>query len=494
MKCPVCGTDNPIGDAFCSNCGYDLQHDAGTPQPVQNMAWGDSSASAGQEQTFSTSSSGPSTSTTSTLLKPNMRLQNGRYEIVRILGQGGMGAAVLAHDTRIANKPVVIKELISDENDPQQRQEDVNNFKREVTTLAMLDHPLIPTVTDSFQEGSRYYMVQEYAPGETLEGYLERTQKPMPEREALTYISQALDILEYLSKQKPPIIHRDIKPANIIISSKDQRACLVDFGIARADEARNAVKRKQTSALGTPGYAPPEQYQGNADARSDIYALAATLHHLVTNRDPQSEAPFQYPPARRLNPQVSPELEEVLEHALTMDITKRYQTAAEMKDAIDAILQGRFQTTGDTSSYVLNPSRPITPPSAHPTAPATAASSGTRSGNADQDYQEGYRARPNTRSTPPPFKSVNNMADYTTDYQPDYGQRYEGQRQQQEMVPPRNRQYFSPPPFPISSPPQQQSTNYVKISFIILIIVIVAIAILLFAIGGGGAVSTYPIH
>lgn len=484
MKCPVCSTDNPDGEAFCSNCGYDLQNATGAPQPVQDTTWSTTNAPTNQEQTSTTAQSG--SGTTSTLLKPNMRLQNGRYEIVRILGQGGMGAAVLAHDTRIANKPVVIKELISDESDPKQRQEDVDNFKREVTTLATLDHPLIPTVTDSFQEGSRYYMVQEYAPGETLEDYLERTKKPMPEREALTYASQVLDILDYLGKQKPPIIHRDIKPANIIISSKDQRARLVDFGIARADEAKHAAQqRKQTSALGTPGYAPPEQYQGNADTRSDIYALAATLHHLVTNRDPQNEAPFNYPPARSLNPQVSPELEAVLEHALIMDIKKRYQTAAEMKQDIDDILQERFQTTGDTSSYVLNPSRPLTPPSVR---------SGVLSGQTNPSYQQGYQARPNRRPTPPPFRTAGDTSGYEQDYQQErgYGQRY-GEQQQQEMLPPRERQYYSPPPFPISNA-SQQSTNYVKLSFIILIVVVVAIAILLFIIGGSGGGGAYPIH
>jgi serine/threonine protein kinase len=407
-----------------------------------------------------------------------MHLQNGRYEIVKILGQGGMGAAVLAHDTRIANKPVVIKELISDENDPQQRQEDVDNFKREVATLANLSHPLIPTVTDSFQEGSRYYMVQEYAPGENLETYLETHSQPMPEQEALTYISQVLDILDYLGKQTPPIIHRDIKPANIIISSKDKRARLVDFGIARADEAKHAAKRKQTSALGTPGYAPPEQYQGNADTRSDLYALAATLHHLVTHRDPQNEAPFSYPPARSLNPQVSPELERLLEHALMMDINKRYQSAEEMKQDVDEILQQRFHTAGDTSSYVLHPSRPIT--ASIPKAPRVTPPPDSIAGT----YGGGYQARPertvprntgSARPTPPPFRETyEGEQEYSRPYGP-----YGGQQQQQMQRPPEPR-YYAPPPFPMYGPQQNDNTNYVKVSFTILVIVVIAIALLLF--------------
>src|SRR5207253_6383192 len=164
--------------------------------------------------------------------------------------------------------------------------------------------------------------------------------------------SQILDILDYLehfeyddengNHRKTPIVHRDIKPANIIISSRNKRAYLVDFGIARADVAKSA-KRKQTSALGTPGYAPPEQYQGNADPRSDLYALAATLHHLLTNRDPRNYPPFAYPPVRSLNLKLSPEIERVLNRALMIDITKRYQNAAAMKQDIDDILAQRFE-------------------------------------------------------------------------------------------------------------------------------------------------------
>jgi serine/threonine protein kinase len=285
-------------------------------------------------------------------------VQGGRYVIKKILGQGGMGAALLATDIRLDSKPVVIKELISDNTDPAQLQEDVRNFKREVATLAHLDHPLIPNVTDHFQEGSRYFMVQEYVEGENLEERMDRVNQPMKEREALGYASQVLDILEYLSQETPPIVHRDIKPANIIIGTKDKRAHLVDFGIARADVTRNA-QRKQTSALGTPGYAPPEQYQGNADPRSDLYALAATLHHLLTNRDPRNHPPFTYPPARALNPQLSPEIEKILSRALINDINQRYQSAAAMKKDIDDILLKRFGVSDNTSSYTLGTSGPM---------------------------------------------------------------------------------------------------------------------------------------
>src|SRR5579859_1063280 len=335
MECPYCNAENRDGVRFCNSCGRPLN-----PTTTQTATKADSTGTA---------------NVNSRSLSPGARLQGGRYVIKKILGQGGMGAALLATDIRLDSKPVVIKELISDNTDPTKLQEDVRNFKREVATLAHLDHPLIPNVTDHFQEGPRYFMVQEYVEGENLEERMDRVNQPMKERDALGYASEILDILEYLSQETPPIVHRDIKPANIIIGSKDKRAHLVDFGIARADVARN-TQRKQTSALGTPGYAPPEQYQGNADPRSDLYALGATLHHLLTNRDPRDYPPFVYSPVRSLNPQLSPETERVLNRALVNDINQRYQSAAAMKRDIDDILLKRFGVSGSMNSYTLGTS------------------------------------------------------------------------------------------------------------------------------------------
>jgi len=342
MECPYCKAENRDGVRYCGSCGKMIGASATT------TPGGDIPRS----------------------LAPGSRLQGGRYVVKQVLGQGGMGTALLATDLRLDNKPVVIKELLSDNVDPAKLQEDVRNFKREVATLAHIDHPLIPAVTDHFQEGTRYFMVQEYVEGETLEERLNRTQQPMQERDALICASEVLDILDYLSQQTPPIVHRDIKPANIIIGARDKKAHLVDFGIARADAARNA-QRKQTSALGTPGYAPPEQYQGNADPRSDLYALAATLHHLLTNRDPRNYPPFAYPPVRRFNPQLSEDIEEVLDRALTNDINYRYQSAMLMKQDIDKILQQRYGMTGNASSYTLGSSGSMSTVSNQHTIPAS---------------------------------------------------------------------------------------------------------------------------
>ena len=326
-KCPNCGTENRGEESFCEHCGAFL--DPATAPTTQGESRNASNAHT---------------------LAPGSQLQHGRYVIKKILGQGGMGSLALATDTRLADKLVVIKELISEQADPT---EDVRNFQREVQTLAHLDYPLIPSVTDHFQEGLRYFMVQEYVEGENLEARMERIKRPMEEQDALRYAGEVLNILDYLEQQVPPIVHRDIKPANIIIGAKDQRAHLVDFGIARAYAPSNA-RRRQTTALGTPGYAPPEQYQGNAEPRSDLYALAATLHHLLTNRDPTEYPPFQFPPARMLNPLLSPDIEAVLTHALQLDSNQRYQTALEMKRDIDDIVFRYFDMPGSFSTSSIS--------------------------------------------------------------------------------------------------------------------------------------------
>ncbi len=372
MECPYCKYENRDGVRYCSNCGK--------PMP----------------STTATSTSNSTTiGGTSRALNVGTSLQGGRYAIKEILGQGGMGAALLATDKRLDNKQVVIKELISDNTDPEKFKEDEHNFKQEVVTLAHLDHPLIPNVTDNFEEGSRYFMVQEYVEGENLEDRMDRLNQPMKEREVLLIASEMLDVLDYLSQQTPPIVHRDIKPANIIIGSKDRRAHLVDFGIARADVARNA-RRKQTSALGTPGYAPPEQYQGNADPRSDLYALGATLHHVLTNRDPRNYPPFTYPPVRTLNPQLSPEVERVVARAVNNDITQRYQSAAAMKRDVDDILLKRFGVSGNISSYTLGTSGPMA------AAGAAGAVGGSSMANTFANQPTRVRQPPITPVPPPP--------------------------------------------------------------------------------------------
>src|SRR6266446_1845016 len=357
--CPYCRTKNRDEESFCEHCGAFLDATVVTGTQEEDAHINDSQS-----------------------LIPGTQLQYGRYIIKKILGQGGMGTLALATDTRLADKLVVIKELVADHIDPA---EDVRNFQREVQTLSHLDHPLIPGVTDHFQEGSRYFMVQEYVEGENLDARMERMRRPMEEQDALRYAAEVLDILDYLEQQKPPLVHRDIKPANIIIGTKDQRAHLVDFGIARAYTPSQA-RRKQTTALGTPGYAPPEQYQGNAEPRSDLYALAATLYYLLTDRDPTEYPPFQFPPARTVNPLLSADIEAVLTRALMLDINQRYQTALEMKRDIDAIL---FRYLDEPGSLGTGMRSTFIPPAPQPIRriPVSGPLGGYSSGQMQQFYE-----------------------------------------------------------------------------------------------------------
>lgn len=334
MICPYCGTENEQGELFCAECGGQISDSpvaaVSTHKPEKGPAEG---------------------------LVPGTSLQNGRYIITKALGEGGMGSVLLAKDTRLADKLTVVKALSAENSNTEKLLEDVHNFKREAETLAHLTHPLIPDVTDHFEENRRYYMVMSYVEGENLEHWLERNNQPMKEQDALRYSLEVLDILEYLSKQQPAIVHRDIKPANIIIGAKDKHAHLVDFGIARANITIGGQRRK-TTALGTPGYAPPEQYQGYADPRSDLYALAATLHHLLTNRDPGEYAPFQFPPIRTFNPRLPAQLEHILIKALKINASERYQTPQEMRQDLESLLAGTSVMSA-TDSYRLSDSMPL---------------------------------------------------------------------------------------------------------------------------------------
>ena len=192
MKCLFCNVDNLGTNDFCDNCGGYLRSSATAATVISSTI---STAGASSSSVFPTTTGG--TAGVSRSLAPGGTLQAGRYVIKKVLGQGGMGAALLATDMRVAGKPVVIKELISDSTDPVKRQEDVRNFEREVETLAFLDHALVPNVTDHFQEGTLYFMVQEYVEGENLEDRMDHLVQPMGEQDALNYASQVLDILDY---------------------------------------------------------------------------------------------------------------------------------------------------------------------------------------------------------------------------------------------------------------------------------------------------------
>jgi serine/threonine-protein kinase len=210
-------------------------------------------------------------------LEPGQVLNN-RYRIAKLLGQGGFGAVYRAWDLNL-ERACALKENLEISEEAQRQ------FKREALILSGLSHPNLPRVIDHFIiPGQGQYLVMDYVEGEDLQEMLESTGRPLPEAQALSWISQVCDALVYLHSQNPPVIHRDIKPANIKITPQGQ-AMLVDFGIAKMYDAH--LQTTLGARAVTAGYSPPEQYgSGMTDPRSDIYALGATLYHLLTGQQP----------------------------------------------------------------------------------------------------------------------------------------------------------------------------------------------------------------
>jgi serine/threonine protein kinase len=249
-----------------------------------------------------------------------------RYAIERLLGGGGMGMVYLAHDQRLSNRPCAIKEMVDHFIDPQQRIEANDYFAREADTLAQLKHPAIPAISDRFDHQNRHYLVMEYVEGRNLEEEFAVRGGPLPEGLVIDVARQLCDVLAYLHGLVPPVIYRDMKPSNVMLTEKG-RVVLVDFGIARLFKAA----RKGTM-IGTLGFAPPEQYQGIADPRSDIYSLGATLHYIVTGRDPEKFPPFSFPPIRELRPDISSNLAGAIDRALAYEMDGRPATIQEFRD------------------------------------------------------------------------------------------------------------------------------------------------------------------
>ena len=248
--------------------------------------------------------------------------------ILRTVGQGGMGAVYQARDMK---RQVIcaIKEMSLSMVPLDERSQAIQNFKVEAKMLWGLSHANLPAFHGFFSEGQRYFMVMEYIDGYTLEDLLERNAAPFPERRVLSWARQLCDVLEYLHSQNPPIIFRDMKPGNIMLM-RNGRIKLIDFGIARFFRS---TLSSDTQLLGTPGFAPPEQYgKAQTDERSDIYSLAMTLFQLLTNT--LSETGFGIKDMRAINPQVSPIVARALEKAASLSPDDRYDNVAAFRRAL----------------------------------------------------------------------------------------------------------------------------------------------------------------
>ncbi len=241
-----------------------------------------------------------------------------------------MGAIYLAEHTVLRGQ-VAVKEMVDAFSDPAERAQAIEQFQSEARLLYTLKHPNLPRVFEYFEDGGCHYLVMDYIEGETLEKILDRTTGFLEEKKVLTWAEQICSVLTYLHTHNPPIIFRDMKPSNIMLDTTGTIK-LIDFGIARLFNPR---KNTDTLKMGTPGYASPEQYggQGQTIPQSDLYALGATLHQLLTRRDPTTQ-PFVFPPVRTINPEITLHTEQVLIKALQSNLAERFQTAEEMRVAL----------------------------------------------------------------------------------------------------------------------------------------------------------------
>jgi hypothetical protein len=257
---------------------------------------------------------------------PSGTLLQNRYLIQKLIGGGGMGVVYLAQDQRLANRPCAIKEMVDHFIDPQQRREANEYFAREADTLAQLRHQAIPAISDRFDQANRHYLVMEYVEGRNLEEEMAALGHPLDEGVTIDIARQLCEVLAYLHGFTPSIVYRDMKPSNVMLTPRG-KAMLIDFGIARLFK----VASKGTM-IGTLGFAPPEQYQGQVDPRSDIYSLGATLHYVLTGRDPEKFPPFSFPPTSSLRANLSPNLAGAIDRALSYTTEGRPQSVTEFRD------------------------------------------------------------------------------------------------------------------------------------------------------------------
>ena len=249
---------------------------------------------------------------------------DGKYEILRELGRGGMSIVYLAMDKRL-NKQWAIKEFRKDKDD-ENRRVALESLLKEANIMKKLDHPTLPRIVDIIDQDSTIYIVMDYIEGESLNRVLD-AYGAQPQDAVIEWAKQLSEVLDYLHTRKPPVIYRDMKPANIMLKP-DGTIRLIDFGIAREYKEGSTG---DTEIIGTRGYAAPEQFgeKGQTDARTDIYSLGVTLYHLVTGKNP-AEPPYEIYPIRHWNPNLSSGLEWLIQKCTQLNPNDRFQSCAEV--------------------------------------------------------------------------------------------------------------------------------------------------------------------
>ncbi|MGD8244250.1 MAG: serine/threonine-protein kinase [Anaerolineae bacterium] len=282
-----------------------------------------------------------------------------------VVGQGGMGAVYRADDLRLEGRICAVKEVRPDPDaTPDALAQSRDQFHREATTLARLDHPNLPKVSDTFDEGDREYLVMDFVEGEDLRQMMEEERRKgafLKEHQVIQWTHQLCDALAYLHSRNPPVLHRDIKPSNIKLTPTGLIK-LVDFGLVKllaTDQARTVTVLQ---GRGTAAYTPLEQYggdTGHTDARSDIYSLGATIYHLLTNQPPADAKqrflnPDTLQPPSELNPHISPSTERAIHAAIAMHPSDRPQTITEFRDMLQTGSLLRVWPTGGDSDSLLS--------------------------------------------------------------------------------------------------------------------------------------------
>lgn len=255
-----------------------------------------------------------------------------RYEVVRAITSGGMGSIYEGRDIQSGGR-VAIKQMLEHLMEGEQAAMFRSKFDSEVEFLRSLSHPGIPRLYDSFVLDGVYYIVMEFVVGRNLDQELEErlqlTGQPFSADQIIRDSRQVLDILSYLHGQDPPLVHRDIKPANLIREHPSGRIKLVDFGMARL-----LLDNQTQTQLGTLGYSPLEQLQGKAEQRSDLYALGATMHHLITGVVPTV---LNIPPVNQIRPDIEPAMAGIIDRACATEVNIRFANAKDMLNALDEL-------------------------------------------------------------------------------------------------------------------------------------------------------------
>jgi serine/threonine protein kinase len=325
-ECTNCHTANKDDAQECVKCHQPLASSKAGGDPISSPPLPPSAAEEPESGPGrSGSEKGPKR------LTPGTELQHKRYKIEKAVAKGGMGAVYKAFDQHF-KRACAVKEMLDNFSSEEEREQSLQWFEREAHMLLDLHHAAIPKVFDFFAENGHNYLVMEFVDGRTLAEVLDQEGQPrgLPEVRVRNWAAQLCSVLGYLHSQNPPVIFRDLKPSNIMVTN-DDKIKLIDFGIARSFQGG-----RQATVIMTLGYAPPEQLEGKPTPKSDIYALGATLHRLLTRHEATNNKPsiFDFPTIRSLRPEISPAFDVLIGRALQKDPQARWVSAGEMEQAI----------------------------------------------------------------------------------------------------------------------------------------------------------------